>query len=872
MILNYETLTKTTPSLTLCRPDKSVLCALNVDNLQGTFKSSSYSEITFDIPSVCFDYLEGTSFSNPYYALIDVFNLIHIEDLGYFQIQEPSIESDGIHEIKSVIAYSLEYSLTQRYLEHFQIRCGTDSSVNDATFVNADPNRSIVHLALAKCPSWTIGQISDDLMFQTRSFDIDRTSIYDFLMNDLSEAFSCIVDFDTVHNQIHFLTKEDAYRSTGIRIDFDNLLKNVSLNYSADNIKTCLSVYGSDDMNIRSVNHGSNTLINLNYFLNEKYMNQQLIDHYNEYTAFVDTYGYMYEEIQKYAELLQIRAACIDNNRPDETDTITEESQDSDETVPIYIVDYYSTYRDSLYNINESTLKNEFYKNKWGIRTLEELLATAQNNLDILQQQSSKNPDSSNTESILNPSNYYKTLEAALEAALEIKRQSYSYYDGLYTCFDNLASNMAATLQPEHYYNYLSDNTYTSSNCIYCMLNSDDSMEFAIDEGLDLLYGSDDLYSKIADYDDNTFEKIFSTEASSLDDVLLQRYQTLQDFRLAVYELKERLKISYKIGNVNPYDRPIVLKENGEYDTLCVQFLKFSDFNITTNSIIDTFAVTTVLPLTESDSESDSPAPYYRGYIESDITAHIKNIIGENPSDFTAITSLDIYMGAFNSGTDLQQRVDKWEKQQKKIYDEEIDCLSRMNSITIGGRNQFVAYFYKLCKTKMKEDANWITSGSYKNTVDNFLEVKPSGEGTFSTEELHTYNLFLIEDTYSDDNFQILADDNAKTQHAKMNELKEYGKQKLHELCSPQLEMSLDMANLFALADFQPLLQTNLFALGNYILIYAHKYFQYKVRIDEISLDFENPDQFQIAVSNIGKEHSKIAEFSRLFTKRNNRS
>ena len=163
----------------------------------------------------------------------------------------------------------------------------------------------------------------------SRTFEISRTSIYDFIMNDICDKFNCYVVFDTINNKINFYAESlitkfigdgvttsfiltnpydslstvtiDTYKTTayvynnetgeitfeippanGARIEvtdgsqeqwttdvyvtFDNLAQEVNISYSADDIKTVLTVKGADDFNIREVNMGLPYIVDLSYY------------------------------------------------------------------------------------------------------------------------------------------------------------------------------------------------------------------------------------------------------------------------------------------------------------------------------------------------------------------------------------------------------------------------------------------------------------------------------------------------------------------------------------------------------------------------------------------------------------------------------
>lgn len=341
------------PDVILCQTNKAKICKLNVINLEGTFKFNSYSEISFDVPSVYCDIISGETKSTPYYNYVEGLRLIYLEGFGYFQLQDPEINGNGIQEYKHINAYSLEYSLSQRYLENFIINEGdvgdTIGSIDGVILYNdKDVEHSLIHLVLQKAYGWTVGHVDEELAKQSRSFEIDRQSIYDFIMNDMCETFKCYVEFDTINNTISIYAENEVERfigdgetnifnlqndistdtditinshvvteykynlttkelsfdnvpaqgdiievsnefkhkyDTDVIIAFENLSNDMKVNYSADDIKTVLTVKGSDDLDIRNVNFGLPSIMNLDYYCTPEWMGDSL---YQEYKYYMD--------------------------------------------------------------------------------------------------------------------------------------------------------------------------------------------------------------------------------------------------------------------------------------------------------------------------------------------------------------------------------------------------------------------------------------------------------------------------------------------------------------------------------------------------------------------------------------------------------
>lgn len=346
------------PRIFLCETDKSRICQLETMETNAALKFNTYSELSFDVARKFHDTLTGNVEVNPFYDKIEAVRLIELEGFGYFELQGPELISDGINEKKSCTAYSLEYTLSQKYLEDFNINMGTVTSlevINASSEKNiipitlynpSRPELSLLHLVLSEVYGWKIGHVDASLQTLSRQFEVDRASVYDFLMNEVCQKFNCYIVFDTITNTINIyaesltakfigdgatnafvitppfsqigtvsvngykttrweynaltgvLKLEDVPESdarievvdgalsewaTDVFITFDNLSQEININYDADTIKTRLSVTYGDDYDIREVNLGLPYLTDLSYFYTVDWMGQDLYDAYTKY-------------------------------------------------------------------------------------------------------------------------------------------------------------------------------------------------------------------------------------------------------------------------------------------------------------------------------------------------------------------------------------------------------------------------------------------------------------------------------------------------------------------------------------------------------------------------------------------------------------
>lgn len=160
-------------------------------------------------------------------------------------------------------------------------------------FYNANiPELSLLHLIFENIPEWRIGNVDQSLWHRERQFSQDRISIYDFLMNDVSETFGCTFVWDSLTGLVHCyeeveddeMENEASTRwETDVYISKNNLASECSVKYSSDNIKTKLVVTGSDDLDIREVNLGRNEIMDLSFYHTEDWMEKDLFERYSDY-------------------------------------------------------------------------------------------------------------------------------------------------------------------------------------------------------------------------------------------------------------------------------------------------------------------------------------------------------------------------------------------------------------------------------------------------------------------------------------------------------------------------------------------------------------------------------------------------------------
>ena len=309
----------------LCKADLSLLGTLTgiqTESCSLTQNATDLWQITFDVNR--FEDRNGELVQSSYYDSIDDMMKLYLDSdevQAFFVIDsEPGIKGDGYQEVKTVTAHSIECELNNVYLKNFKINCGTSDSqeylakdskenyynINPYTglpyeyisLVNYDDQQlSLMHLAL-QGTGWTVKERLDSETCQIKkSFDISDNSVYSFLMKTVSPAASVIFEFDRKHRQVGFVKAEDYGEDTGVFITMRNLMNRFDVTGSSnDNIITKLVPSGANNLGIKYVNFGRDSVLNLDYFMNTlneygdyKFVSTDLHDKYNQWKHYRET-------------------------------------------------------------------------------------------------------------------------------------------------------------------------------------------------------------------------------------------------------------------------------------------------------------------------------------------------------------------------------------------------------------------------------------------------------------------------------------------------------------------------------------------------------------------------------------------------------
>ena len=280
----------------LCRPDRTVICALNgvqIKSVEYEQQLKDFNRLTFNVDryiDVDGEYVESAG-----YEKLKDHMTIYLEGLDYFQLQEPSLQNDnGRYEYKACEAYSDEKTFEDKDMKGLSFNKGTKDSmemlatnnVDDMgyakeyiTFCN-DRNHelSLMHLVLDRVPGWSVGYIDPTIKNEKYSFEADNTNAYAFLNTTVANVVKCVFYFDTINRTVSAYAKENIGKDTNIFIGWRNALNMLKMTPQADTTYNALTIQGDEELDITRVNYGRSQIYNLDYYLTTNYFPQETID------------------------------------------------------------------------------------------------------------------------------------------------------------------------------------------------------------------------------------------------------------------------------------------------------------------------------------------------------------------------------------------------------------------------------------------------------------------------------------------------------------------------------------------------------------------------------------------------------------------
>nr|DAW19845.1 MAG TPA: tail protein [Caudoviricetes sp.] len=279
MVINFQRLrsvieeTGGRPFITLLNPDESVVSSVgHYFGLSAAFKFNELSELTFSVP----EFADGSPV--PYYDQLVGGMLVRIDGAGTFILNNPSQDNSSLQRVKTCTCYSREFELSKKRVV---FGAGTYPFWNPVTRSN-----TFLGMCFADVRGWTIGSVDASLYDRYRTFQDYDGDLLSVCLNTAQQSFGCVFEFDTERRIVNVREADAKAAVVPVYLSFQNLVESNSITENDDEMRTNVSVYGAEGVDIRNVNPtGSNTIVHLGYAISQ---NQIPKDVAHKYLAWKD--------------------------------------------------------------------------------------------------------------------------------------------------------------------------------------------------------------------------------------------------------------------------------------------------------------------------------------------------------------------------------------------------------------------------------------------------------------------------------------------------------------------------------------------------------------------------------------------------------
>ena len=758
-----------------------------------------------------------------------------------------------------------------------------------------NPSLSFLNIVFEKIPGWKIGHVDATLWRKERKFDEDRIAVYDFLMNETQDTFKCVVEWDTITNTVNFyeeaedgITEDNTVQTrweTDIFISRDNLANEININYSTDDIKTKLKVSGADDLDIREVNLGQNYIVNLSYYHNLDWMEEDLFKKYDDYLDAVEEYTPQYTEAMQnwvgaynkwndlmhavpaegnvvligdlfkklYCMYTPINTAYLPNTLIDSNINGTVDNLYSDEECTIvidknklsdkemFVVQGYQY----LYQSSSKVFKCEKNLTTENLSTLKEKLTLYHVNEDInysitdnyLLRLRNKESDIVSIR-IYNANKTGTDMERKTNPDYQIQVVITYAQSGItsaaktYTMNDWIKGRLTAEYMGIEGYTV----QYIGTMGAYFVLAKDETKEATLEE-----YGVNLLKEK-----HDTYITIFQTQTEAM--FSQEKYQCIAQ--------SSQPEGSFDVGTrwLDTDSSPVILKE---YDG--------AKWNVISGTI--------------SKDEQGNYENYQRYIDNYEKLMAVQNVLIDKEKQATymlngyKISDRSININLYTKGNDdvLRYNGQTLEGDMHRAAETHFSKYT----VTRQSINQDIPVYYfttsydpnNIFAVYLKGTTPYVSyatsQGVYQAIMDSIAK-QTDFENFFTEDQWIRLSPFIKEDEFSDSNFLLTGYESEEERLEICKELFESANKELNTLCQPSLEFSMDMANVLALPEFKSLI--NQFQLGNFVRVHIRDGYVKRARLLEVHLNFSDLSDFSCNFGNLVTTKSEIDKHAELLS------
>ena len=234
----------------------------------------------------------------------------------------------------------------------------------------------------------------------------------------------------------------------------------------------------------------------------------------------------------------------------------------------------------------------------------------------------------------------------------------------------------------------------------------------------------------------------------------------------------------------------------------------------------------------------DTTFPLYTFTTSFDPIVYGKNTKPYNPAEkyYTKDTGTEVYTPI----TMTEEIFEKYDgtTDEKTLY---VQTSGHIYVVYLQGTTPYVSYansqgVYQMMMDRIRNE----TEISKFFTVDQWIRLSP----------------FIKEDEFNDSNFLLTGYESEEERVKICQDLMEAAGKELKTLCKPSLEFSMDMANILALPEFEPLFDQ--FQLGNFIKVGLRDGYIKRARLLSVDMNFDDLSSFSCTFGNLVTTKSEV--------------
>lgn len=759
------------------------------------------------------------------------------------------------------------------------------------------PELSLLHIVLEKIPGWKIGNVDTTLWRKERKFDEDRIAVYDFLMNEVQDTFKCSIEWDTLTYTINFyeeaedgITEDNTVQSrweTDVYISRDNLANEINIQYSTDDIKTKLKVSGSDNLDIREVNLGRNYIMNLSYYHNLDWMEQDLFERYDDYLDIVEEYAPQYTKAMqnwvgtynKYNDLMH--AVPVEGN-------------------VVLVGDPF----EKLYCVY-TPINNAYSPNT---------ITNTTTVIDILYSEYNKSTGQYSSEidkSALSDGDAF--VVQGYSFAYDKTNNNFKYVSNIAEINLNKTDGLMSKLKLYHINedinadkvdNYLlrlkNKNSDIASIRIYNASTEEtkEEKESNPDYKIQVVitYAQSGITSEAKTYTMGEWiQGTLTAEYMKLEDYTVQYIGTMGAYFVLAKDEKQK-------ENIQDYGVKLLQEKQDIYTTIfqtqTEAMYSQEKYQCTASDEPPTGTIADGTRWLDTDSNPVMLYKYANGtwvYVENDA----------DPAD---LENYQRYMDNYEKLKVVQEVLVEKEKQaiymrngyavsdrniDIDLYVKDSDGVLRYNGQSIEGDmhraaethfigdaitrksiNQDVPIYYFTTSYDANTYAvylkgttpyvSYADSQGVHQAIMDWITKQTDFENFFTEDQWIRLSPLIREDEFSDSNFLLTGYESEEERLEICQELFDSANKELNTLCQPSLEFSMEMANILALSEFKSLI--NQFQLGNFVRVHIHDGYVKRARLLEVHLNFSDLSDFNCNFGNLVTTKSEVDKHAELLS------